>query len=136
MKVIRLPLAAAGVLFLSAIPATAQYTWTGGGTDNNWTTVANWSGGVPVSGQNTTVAFAGTTRLIPAQNVADPFQLNALTFAAGAGSFRLTGSPLEFRATTGGVSPSLTQNSDTAARIDNNLVLTDDLTVGGAGTGS
>ncbi|HUJ79293.1 MAG TPA: LamG-like jellyroll fold domain-containing protein [Nitrospiria bacterium] len=35
----------------------ATRTWTGGGTDNNWSTAANWGGTAPVSGD--TVVFPG-----------------------------------------------------------------------------
>ena len=36
-------------------PALAQSTWTGAGSDLNWSTSGNWSGGVP--GNNSTVTF-------------------------------------------------------------------------------
>jgi filamentous haemagglutinin family N-terminal domain len=37
-----------------------DHTWVGLGTDNNWMTAANWSGGVPEANDN--LIFSGTTR--------------------------------------------------------------------------
>src|SRR5437016_125915 len=60
-------------LLALARPAAAQFTWTGNGADNNWSTAANWSGGVPVSGSGTSITFAGSNRLSPVQDIVDPF---------------------------------------------------------------
>ena len=45
---------AAILFFVLALPAFAETkTWTGGGTDNKWSTGENWSGGaVPGAGDN------------------------------------------------------------------------------------
>jgi len=49
------------MLFLGAAAQAATVTWDGGGTDNNWTTPANWSGdAAPAAGD--TLAFSGGTR--------------------------------------------------------------------------
>src|SRR2546430_1058620 len=85
-------------------PAAAQ-TWNGNGTDDNWSTAANWSGGVPVTGTNAYVTFAGTNRLNPVQDVTDPLSLQGLTFDSSAGAFTLGGGGLSFTSGT------LTQNS-------------------------
>jgi fibronectin-binding autotransporter adhesin len=44
-------------------------TWTGGGADNSWGTVANWDTGAPVSNDN--VAFSGATRLSNTNNLSN-----------------------------------------------------------------
>lgn len=71
----------------------ANFTWSGSGGDNNWSTAANWRGGVvAVSGPSNALIFAGSLRLGP---IADsPFSLSGLTFASGAGAFTLTGTTL------------------------------------------
>lgn len=52
-----------GAQYASAPPAfAASRTWTGGGTDNNWTTPANWGGTAPVAGDSL-VFPAGAARL-------------------------------------------------------------------------
>jgi autotransporter-associated beta strand protein len=59
-------LAAAFVAALApaAIPLAqaAQLTWSGGGSDTNWSTAANWAGAAPAS--NDSLIFAGNTNLI------------------------------------------------------------------------
>lgn len=70
-----------------ACAQAATYTWDGGGTNNNWTTAANWDVGTPASGAD--VIFAGSTRL----NVNDSWgtALSSISFASGAGAFVLSG---------------------------------------------
>ena len=125
--------------WLSVAPAAraATYTWTGGGSNADWSAVANWNGGVPVSALDTAVVFAGTSNLAPQQNSAGSFLLNALSFDGTAGAFVLGGSgALDFRTSTGGLLPTLTQNSAIVQTINNRLSLSDNLTVGGTGTGT
>src|SRR5437660_7458139 len=84
------------LLTLSAVPATGQSTWNGNGGDNNWSTAGNWTGGTPSSAATTTVTLAGTNRLSPVQNIANPFMLNQLTFGSTAGGFSVGGNGLNF----------------------------------------
>ncbi len=122
----------AAVLALAALPAPAQYTWTGGGTDANWSTAGNWSGGtVPVSSIDAAVAFAGSTNLAPNQNVASPFLLNSLTFAPFAGNFTLGGNGLDFRTNSSATAPTIVLGS--SATVNNAITLTGALTVSGPG---
>jgi autotransporter-associated beta strand protein len=81
----------AGLVF--ALPAAAQ-TWTGAGPNDNWSTGANWSGGVPpASSPVTQLAFpAGTPRL--ASVVDAPWTVNRLDFT-GSGH-TLSGQPITF----------------------------------------
>ena len=69
---------------------SAQSTWTGGGTDNNWSTAANWNT-APVS--PTSLTFAGSTRLIN-NNDLSSFTANDITFDSAAGAFTLNGNSL------------------------------------------
>lgn len=118
------------VLLAGAAGAQAQ-TWIGLGLTNNWSDPVNWSGAIPpTSGSLTSLTFAGNSRLGPAQNIAFPFQLNALTFASGAGSFSLSGGGLRFV----GATSYLTQNSANAVTIDTAVQIDGRLVYGGSGS--
>lgn len=54
----------AALAWLTVRPCLAtDRTWTGSGTDNHWTTAANWSGGVaPVAGDNLAFLWTQTSR--------------------------------------------------------------------------
>lgn len=73
----------------------ATYTWDGGGSDDNWSTGANWVGDPAsptpfISGD--TVIFDGFTRLSPNNNITGlTLGSGSITFAAGAGSFSIGG---------------------------------------------
>jgi autotransporter-associated beta strand protein len=109
-------------LVTASFTPAATWTWTGLGGNVNWNTGSNWSPGtIPASASTTDLIFAGTTNtgtaLVPLnQNIATPFLLNNLTFAAGAGSFYLGGGAMRF---DGGNSNSITQTSSSAQSIAN-----------------
>lgn len=90
----------------------ATYTWNGGGTDDNWSTAANWGGTVAVSKSDTALRFSGQTRLTP--TAASAFTLRSITFMSGAGAFTLGGSALTF--SSGG---SVTNSSSSLQTITN-----------------
>jgi len=74
-----------------AVPVTTR-TWVGAGTDDNWSTPANWLDNlVPTS--DDAVVFQGTTRLTPCNNIVGMIVHN-ITFADGAGRFVLVGNPI------------------------------------------
>lgn len=90
-------------VFVSGPARATTYLWDGGGTDNNWSTAANWNPdtSAPASASDTIVQLDGTVRLSPTQDVAAPFILNRLEFNNGSSSgmkspFTLGGSPLQF----------------------------------------
>jgi len=100
-----------------AAHAQTTYTWTGGGSDNDWSTGANWSGSVaPVRGSSTFVTFGGSTRTSPFNNQGDWQQLAGMTFAAGAGGFRIEGNNIGF--VNGSGEQSINQNSATTQEIN------------------
>ena len=72
--------------------AQTTYTWTGGGSNNNWTVGANWGGSAPASSTSNAVIFDGSTRLTPNLNSART--VAAVTFAANAGAFTIGGAAL------------------------------------------
>lgn len=113
--------------------AQAQ-TWTGGVNPNPlspfWNLGFNWQGGVvPVSNANTALTFTGTRQTATNQNLAAVFDLNAMTFANGAGAFSVSGNALRFVGSTA----SLTQNSANTATLVSAVQITDTLTVRGSG---
>lgn len=67
----------------------AMATWTGGGTDDNWTTAANWGGTAPNAGDD--LIFAGSTRLTPVNDFPPDTSFASVTFSAGAQGFILSG---------------------------------------------
>jgi fibronectin-binding autotransporter adhesin len=108
-------------------------TWTGQGTDDNWSTAGNWnSNGVPVSAATTGLDFTGSAAT--SNNDLGTFQLNLLQFDVAA-DLTLSGNDLDF-VSTGTTTPVLTQNKGFAVTINNNLTLTNNLTVNLAGSGN
>ncbi len=84
------------ILSFAALPlglAQAQ-TWNGGGADGKWTNGANWGGTAPVVGTTTNLTFAGATNLTAQNDFAAGSNFGAITFAAGASAFTLTGNQL------------------------------------------
>lgn len=71
-------------------PAHAQFTWSGGGSTDNFTDATNWSGGVAPS-TNGTFIFAGTSRLTPNNNLTLTGADNTMTFDSTAGAFAIGG---------------------------------------------
>ncbi len=117
---------------MAAIPHAhgGSWTWTGNGGNVNWTTVGNWGGTAPTSASTTDLIFAGSnntgTALVSLnQIIANPFQLNNLTFSATAGSFFLGGNALAFTGATNTIS----QSSSNAQTIANNFTATTNSTV-------
>ncbi len=84
-----------GLHFSVALAGT--WTWTGAGTNDNWSTPDNWTpAGPPGSDNATTLIFGGNNRLMPEEDLCDSFLFGSLTFATNAGSFYLTGTTSAF----------------------------------------
>jgi autotransporter-associated beta strand protein len=130
-RLIRSRVLVGGIALSVGLSARAQSTWTGLGGDANWSSGANWSGGTPGSGLTTAVTFAGGTNLNPNQNIANPFVLNSLTFAAGTAPFNLGGNGLRFDGTT----PAISQASAVDQTITSPVTFGSSGQIGGAGTG-
>lgn len=51
------------LIYAACVALGANYSWTGNGTDNNWSTAANWSGGIaPVTDGTSSLIFSGNTQ--------------------------------------------------------------------------
>ncbi|MBA4147088.1 MAG: autotransporter-associated beta strand repeat-containing protein [Verrucomicrobia bacterium] len=80
-----------GTAFASATLTMApSKAWTGGGSDDNWSTAANW-GGTALETFGDTAVFAGTTRMNPVMNAS--YDVSGFLFGGSAGAFNLTASP-------------------------------------------
>jgi hypothetical protein len=79
----------------SLVTSAFAQTWTGGGTDDNWSNGANWSGGVPpASGPGTQVTVVGTS-------IVDmPWTLNRITTN---GNTNVSGQPITLAGATPGI---------------------------------
>jgi hypothetical protein len=88
-------------------------TWSGGGGNNNWSTVANWtSSAAPTDGDS--LIFAGTTRV---SNTNDSLtSVGSITFDSTAGGFTLSGNALT-------ISGGITDNASAVQTINLNLTL-------------
>jgi autotransporter-associated beta strand protein len=92
------------------VPNNTFLTWSGLGTDNNWTTGADWVGGSAPSttaGSTQKLDFTGTTRTSPVMN--GSYSINALRFDASAGAFTISDNG--FSLTLDGTVPSIIQES-------------------------
>ena len=80
---------------LACVTARAGSTWDGGGSDNDWTTGANWNAlgfiqAPPPNNGTADVVMAGTTRLTPNMDAA--WSIDSLRFSSSAGAFTLSSS--------------------------------------------
>jgi len=90
--------------------------WTGLGSDNNWSTAANWyKSQVPPSLES--IQFTGTTRLSSFNDLPIDRPVNYITFNPSAGSFTLSGNRFILN------SGSITNNSSNLQTINNDVKL-------------
>jgi autotransporter-associated beta strand protein len=89
------------LLALAAVAphASANQIWDGGGTDDFWSTSANW-GLNTLPNFNASLTFGGGVRLAPVNST--QASVAGLTFSASAGAFTLTGTGVGDSITLGG----------------------------------
>lgn len=112
------------------IACAADRTWDGGGSDVNWSTVANWDGdaAAPVAGD--ALFFGGSARLINTNDLTAGMSIAGLAFNSGAGAFTLRGNAVTLEG-------DITNGSSNAQTVSLPLTLNDARTVyavGGAVT--
>lgn len=96
------------------ISHAATFVWNGSGTDANWSTAANWIGGVvPSNDGKAAIVLAGSNSLSPQVDTA--WSISSLTYSNNAGAFVLGGNGLTLVA--GGIT-----NNSTNAQIVNNAI--------------
>jgi fibronectin-binding autotransporter adhesin len=90
------PPVSGGDLTTSPTAILADFTWDGGGGDDNWGTGQNWTGdSAPSPGSGNDLHFAGTTRLTPFNNYGAFDDFRNILFDSGAGSFVISGNSLD-----------------------------------------
>ena len=77
---------------IASLAQAAPGRWTGGGTDNKWSTAANWNTGVPPT--NSSLWFKGGTRTTSTNDFAAATPFVNLNFGTSAGVFNLSGNSL------------------------------------------
>jgi fibronectin-binding autotransporter adhesin len=96
--------ALAAALGLLTADASAQATWTGGGSSTNWSDAANWSGTAPTNGGSSVLTFDGSTGLSNTNNLTN-VTLTSGTFTTSGftlgGNAVTLGGPLTNNAATG-----------------------------------
>jgi fibronectin-binding autotransporter adhesin len=113
----------------SSLVWSRGYYWSGLGSDNNWSTTANWSGyKAPI--QFSYLQFAGTNRLSAYNDFATDTIFNGLLFDQSSGSFQLSGN--RFLLTTGGIANKSTNNQT----INNDIGLNSGTNIINSTTGS
>lgn len=136
-----------GLLILGGAAApvvAANHTWTGGGTtgtpaSGDWNSGSNWSGGLPPSGVDTDLTFRGTDGYISNNDIASPFTLNELFMDIDAGvSATITGGTLLFSQDNSEtpVLPYIRAGDEGTLTIENDIVIANELRLGGTGRGT
>ncbi len=120
-------------LLLAAAAHADTFTWDGGGTNNNWSTVENWApdGTSPVSASNTTVSLDGNVRPSPVQDLAVPFVLNRLEFlnnGATTPAFNLSGNAIQV-VTNGDIQPRFYLTRTATCVVNNPIEIPADTTL-------
>ncbi len=110
---------ALGLLLTAATAPAVVFVWNGSGANDNWTTNANWAGGVAPGSVNTDdVQMAGAVRPTPVVDTNNPWVLNSLIFNPGTAAFTLSGNPLAFQ---GSSSTTIRNNSGNTQTIGNEV---------------
>jgi len=124
------------VLFVgSAAHAPAQTIWIGGGVNGDWNNPSNWTPGTPASSPTTQLLFATANNLATSQNIANPFDLNSLTFDVSAGAFSIGSGALRFQA-NGATGPQLLINTAAPITITSPVTFNATGSIGGTGSGT
>ena len=118
----RIHLIRAAMLMLACAAGTARaqttFTWTGGGSSDNFSDVNNWGG---ANGNQTGIqSFTGTTRLTPYADGTGTFNTHRLYFQSGAGAFVLSGREITL-SDYGGADPTIRNLGANVQTILNNL---------------
>lgn len=135
---------AVGAYFMSCVCLppdplkAATLTWTGGGADDNWTTVGNWGPGISIAAGDF-LQFSGSTRLGPVNNLAANSNIIGMTFSGTAGAFVLSGNAINLGGDVTTSSSTTLQTINLSMRMTNTrqfVVANGGLLVGGVITQS
>jgi hypothetical protein len=119
---------ASAILLAGLIPAlAAAQTWTGGGADYNWSTGANWSGGVAPPSSSTTIVTFTFPPGAGSPVVDAPWTVNRLDFPSG--SYQINGQPVTFD----GAGAGITAGGGTFSILNHPIVLAAPALITGSG---
>lgn len=123
------------IIASQAVLPAADFTWGGGGFNNNWSQSGNWGGTAPPNTGTADLIFSGSNR--PSPNADAAWHLNTLTFSSTSTSFTIGGQTLTFstHGTLPPVTPLIINSSSNAHTINNSLVFNDNGTLN-ASTGN
>ena len=99
------------MLLMVGSASAALRTWTGAGGNDNWSTAANWGGIVPGIGDD--IAFGGSTRLTPNNDLAANTSFNSIAFNGGAGNFVIGGNSINVAGGASSIVSSVSSGSET-----------------------
>jgi hypothetical protein len=103
---------------VNASNAVTPFTWTGGGSNDNWSDTGNWSGGAtPVSSGYAEIIFAGLSRTSNTNNLGNWRDVGRIQFASGAGAFTLGGDTFGFQPYAGNQEQQIVQDSASTQTI-------------------
>jgi autotransporter-associated beta strand protein len=131
----RVPSVVVGI-FALALSAQAQTSfWWTNSVDDAWSNPLAWTNSAPTApGSNDFVLTFQNTAAVTSSNDLGAFTLNQLVFAGT--NLTLNGGDLIFKTSTGSIVPQILQNSSGAIAINNNLILSNNLTFAGSGSGA
>jgi autotransporter-associated beta strand protein len=86
------------LLFLAAVllsldVAAATHIWSGGGSDNNWSTPGNWGGTVPMTGDD--LVFPNGAAKLSNNNNLVGGAFNTITFSGPVGGYTISGNAIQ-----------------------------------------
>jgi fibronectin-binding autotransporter adhesin len=105
---------ATAIATLSVSQLASAQTWNAGGADGNWSTAANWTGGVPLSGSPELIFNTSDSNSSPSANdlSPNPFVFRAMVFNRDLGAFTINGpGALQIASTNIGAQPRRIQNN-------------------------
>jgi autotransporter-associated beta strand protein len=112
----------------SALEATEDPVWDGGGADGLWSSAENWvATQAPAAGSHPT--FSGTTNLVTQNDFVAATSFNSLTFSESASGFVINGNSLVL------AGPLLHYTTSATNTINTNIDLSATRTINSAGTG-
>ncbi len=88
------PCLGVSVALVAGTALAADRTWDGGGSNANWSTVANWDGDATAPVSNDALFFGGSSKLTNTNTLDEGLAVAGLTFNGGAGAFVLDGNRL------------------------------------------
>lgn len=104
-RIVMVAVVVSAALSFSLSASADTFTWSGLGANNAWSTGANWvSGSAPVPATSNDLIFTGTTR--PGPTVSGTYQLNSISFDAGANTTFTIGGAVNSKLVLGSITNS------------------------------